>query len=314
MPPTELFRLVVLAAIWGSSFLFMQQLMPTLGALPTSFFRALVAAIGLLAWMALWRQRSLGLRGHMPRLLLLGCLNSALPVLMYALALHALPTGYVVILNATVPLMAVLLGPLFGEHADARKWAGVLLGTLGVAVLVRSGPVPLNPMVGWSVLACLCATASYAVAGFLTQRWLRAGAGLDSRSTALGSQIGAVIVLAPLLLWPGVWGSEGESLRMAWSSPALWLSLCALGLGCTSVAFLLYFRLIERTGLLRAQCVTFLIPLFGVVWGASLLGEQLSWAHPAGGLMVLLASGLILWPGRHGGEVTQCTDPRGARP
>lgn len=127
-------------------------------------------------------------------------INSGVPFLMFALAARVLPAGYSAILNATTPLMGVLIGAAaFGERLTAAKVSGVLLGLLGVAVLTRAGSVAVDMPMLWGVAACLLATACYGLAGFLTKRWI-AGA-LDSRIVALGSQIGAVLLLAPFVAW-----------------------------------------------------------------------------------------------------------------
>lgn len=77
----------------------------------------------------------------------------------------------------------------------------------------------------------------------------------------------------------------------SWGNPSLWLALAALGLLCTAWAYILFFRLMENIGPVRSLTVTFLVPAFGVLWGVLFLGEQVSWAHLAGGGMI----GLALW-------------------
>jgi drug/metabolite transporter (DMT)-like permease len=282
MKPADFIRMLVLSAIWGASFLFMRIAAPVLGALPTAFFRTLLGAgamVGmLLAVRTAWRWDA-QTRGAMA----VGVINSAIPFSMYAYAAKHLPAGYSAILNATTPLMGVAVGALFfGESFSARKLLGVALGMSGVAVLTQAGPVPVTHAVVLGALACLVATFCYGLAGFFAKRWTT---GLEAKQVALFSQLGASIALAPLFALnpPTQWGGTH-----------VWLAMAALGIVCTGIAYILYFRLIADIGPVKSLTVTFLIPLFGVLWGALFLAEQLSWAHGAGGLLIGAALWLVL--------------------
>jgi drug/metabolite transporter (DMT)-like permease len=224
---------------------------------------------------------------------MLGAINSGIPFLMFALAARSLPAGYSAILNATTPLMGVIIGALaFGEQLTWSKATGVFVGLLGVVVLTRAGPVALTAATLWAVAACLVATACYGLAGFLTKRWITQRGGLDSRVVALGSQLGAVLLLLPFAVWDAV------SHPVAWSEVGaqVWLSMLVLGLLCTSLAYVLHFKLIAEVGPMKALTVTFLIPLFGVLWGALVLGESASMAHAVGGGLIGAALWLVLRP------------------
>lgn len=295
MPLSSLLRLLALAALWGGSFVLLRVVVPALGALPTAFVRVLLGAAGLALLLAVLRLRP-RFQGLLMPSMALGVVNSGVPFLMYALAARSLPAGYSAILNATTPLMGVLLGALaFGERITAARVAGVCVGLAGVAVLAQAGPVALTAEVLLGIAACLVATACYAAAGFLTRRWITAGGGLDSRIVALGSQCGAVLVLLPFLLWQ-LW--QEPQAPMAWVAVPLkvWLAMLVLGLLCTALAYVLYFRLIADVGPLKALTVTFLIPLFGVAWGWLLLGEPATLAHAGGGGLIALALWLVLRP------------------
>ena len=135
MRPADLSRLLLLAAIWGASFLFMRIAVPVLGSLPTAFFRASLGALGLLALLLLLRP-AWDFKGAFRTCLVLGVINAGLPSVMYCLAALVLPAGYSSIFNATTPLMGVLIGALFfSEAMTASKAGGVALGLFGVAVL-----------------------------------------------------------------------------------------------------------------------------------------------------------------------------------
>ncbi|MNO71192.1 putative inner membrane transporter yiJE [compost metagenome] len=291
MNPSSLLRLLSLAAIWGASFLFMRQLVPEIGAMPTAFARVLLSSIGLAVILLLMR-RAWDFRGRLRKALLIGVVNSGIPVLMYCLAAQVLPAGYSAIFNATTPLMGVIIGALlFGEELTAAKAAGVLIGLAGVALLTGAGPVPFDAQLAWGAAACLVATACYGLAGFLTRHWLNDGGALDSSVSAFGSQLGATLFLLPIFAF--------SSLDMPLEpllEPRIWLALAGLGFLCTSFAYVLFFRLLADIGPLKTLTVTFLIPPFGVLWGVLLLGESLSWAHLQGGLLIAVALWLVLRP------------------
>lgn len=292
MKPADLFRLLLLAAIWGASFLFMRVAVPVLGSMPTAFIRASLGALGLLVVLLALRT-SWDYRGKFKACLILGVINAGLPSVMYCLAALVLPAGYSSIFNATTPLMGVLIGALFfSEAMTASKAAGVALGLMGVVVLTRTGPVAFDLPLLLGAAACLVATICYGVAGFLTRSWIGAQ-GLDNRLIAFASLAGATLFELPLLA-----GSLAWQPPTSWGGPEVWLSLAGLGLLCTAFAYVLYFRLLADIGPIKASTTTFLIPPFGVLWGALLLGEPLSWDYLPGGVLIALALWLVVRPSR----------------
>ena len=293
MNPVDILRLLSLAAIWGASFLFMRIVAPEIGTVPTAFFRVSIAAAGLLVILVLMRT-SWDFRGKFKTVLLLGVINSGIPATMYSVAAQVLPAGYSAIFNATTPLMGVLIGGLFfHERLSLSKLAGVALGLFGVAILTRAGPVAFDAELLMGALACLLATTCYGFAGFLARRWLDQQGGLDSRLSALGSMLGATLLLLPLFAYSAI--SQPPA---SWGGWNVWLSLLGLGLGCTAFAYILYFRLLSAIGPVKSMTVTFMIPPFGVLWGALFLGEPLSLAHLYGGVLIGAALWLVLRPAR----------------
>ena len=287
----DLLRLLLLAAIWGASFLFMRIAAPVLGSMPTAFFRASLGMLGLLALLLVLRL-SWDFRGKLKAGLLLGVINAGLPSAMYCLAALVLPAGYSAIFNATTPMMGVLIGMLFfAEALTLSKAAGVALGLFVVAVLTRTGPVEFDLQLLLGAGACLVATACYGFAGFLTRRWIGQQGGLDNRLTAFASLCGASLFLLPFFI-----GSLAVQPPASWGGLEVWLSLAGLGFVCTAFAYVLYFRLLADIGPIKASTTTFLIPPFGVLWGALLLGEPLSWAYMYGGVLIALALWLVVRP------------------
>ena len=224
----------------------------------------------------------------------LGVVNSAIPFVMYSLAARVLPANYSAIFNATTPMMGVLIGALFfGERLTLNKALGVLAGIAGVTVLTGAGPVALTPQVVFGAVACLIATACYGLASFLTRAWITGKGGLDSKLVALGSQFGAACAMLPVFAYSWLTEAQIPVFQVPFN---VCLSLLGLGLLCTAFAYILYFQLIADIGPVRSLTVTFLIPLFGALWGVLLLGEHLTSAHLLGGVLIGAAIWLVLRP------------------
>ena len=283
---------ILLAALWGASFLFMRLGTLEFGPLPTAGLRVAIASLALLPVMlsrGLWPQ----LRQHWKPVMICGLINSAIPFALFSFALLSISTGLSSILNATVPLFGALVAWLWlGDKPGTSRTVGLVIGFIGVALLA-SGKASFKPdasgaVTALGILACLLATISYAVAASFTRRYL---SGLNSLMVATGSQIGAALGLAlpTLLMWP----AQAPSLKA-------WGALLALGTLCTAVAYVLFFRLIERLGPARAITVTFTIPVFAVFYGVTLLGETVTTWMLFCGVIVLcgtaLATGLVKLP------------------
>ena len=284
---------LLLAALWGTSFLFMRIAAADLGALPTAALRVGIAALFLWPLLHLRGQSAL-LRQHWRPVLLVGVLNSGIPFALYSFAVMHISTGLSAILNATVPLFGALVAwAWLGERPGLSRSLGLAIGFGGIVLLAgdQVGFKPdasgLSPV--WAVLACLGATTCYALAANFAKKHIPP---LPSLVIATGSQIGATLALA----LPALWWHPGHL-------PGLhtWGALLALGVLCSGVAYILYFRLIERAGPSRALTVTFLIPVFAVVYGVLLLGESVTpWMLLCGAIVLAgtaLASGLVSLPG-----------------
>ena len=290
MTPRSTLELVLLAALWGASFLFMRVAAPELGPVPLMALRVGIAAVLLLPALAL--ARGVGhLRGRLVPLTVVGLLNSALPFCLLAYASLSVTAGLASILNATSPLWGGLVAHLWlKDRLTPSRTAGLVVGFGGVAFLVW-GRASFRPGgAGLAVVAALLATLSYGVAASYTKRRL---SGVNPLAVAAGSQAAAAVLLLPLaaLVWPA-----GQV------SGRAWLSVVLLGTLCTAAAYVLYFRLIAAVGPARAIAVTFLIPPFAILWGALFLGEAVTARMLAGAAIVVagtvLATGMVSLPGR----------------
>ena len=262
MGARDLGALILLAALWGASYIFIRVAVPALG--PFVLMGARVAlASGALALYAFLLARGMPkFRSRWKEFLIVGATNSAIPFTLIAAAEIELTASLAAILNSTTALfVAVVAAVWIGESLTIKKVVGLLLGFAGVVVLVGWDPVPLNGAVLLAVGAMLAASLSYAVGGVYVKRTF---AGVSPLAMTIGQQGAAAAILLPLAAasLPG----EAPPLPAA-------LSALALALLCTAVAYLLYFRLIENVGPTKTLAVTFLIPVFGLLFGVVLLDE-----------------------------------------
>jgi drug/metabolite transporter (DMT)-like permease len=280
MKPADLARLVSLAAIWGSSFLFVRITAPAIGPLLTADLRMLIAgsalalyfrAIGFDSqWRRWWRQY-----------LIVGVLTSALPFLLFAYSALSLSAGLMAVINASSPIWgAVFSAWLLGERLSGRAVAGLAIGVAGVALVTRpEGGADFSAL---PVLAAVGAAVCYGLAATYMRRWAK---DVPSRGMALGTQVAGGAVLAPFILFTPA---------TAAFTPVIALLVLATGLLCGAIAYLLYFRLVTDIGPAGALTVTYLIPIFGVLWGALFLGETVSLTMLAGAALVLLGTFFVL--------------------
>jgi len=280
---------VLLAAIWGASFLFMRTAAVELGVIPTAGLRVAIASLFLLP-LLLARGLGTTLRQNWKQVLVIGTLNSAIPFACFSFALLSITTGLSSILNATTPLFGAVIAWLWlKDKPNGSRILGLVIGFVGVALLAWDKasfkPDAAGASSGWAVLACLLATLCYGLSASFTKRYM---AGLPSLVSATGSQLGATVGLLPLTWW--FWPTHTVPLNA-------WLAAIALGVLCSGVAYILYFRLIERAGPARALAVTFAIPVFALLYGVVLLGEVVTpWMVGCGLVIVAgvaLSTGLI---------------------
>ena len=281
MKAADYVRLLVLAALWGAAFVFLRVAAPVLGPAWTAELRVLIGGLALLGWLqltgvevALWRHRRF--------YLVVGGTIIALPFALYAFAAMHAPASLLSIVNSTSPIFGLAWSAAFrDERITARKTVGLVLGVAGVALVTRPADAAGDPLLGWAIAASLAACGAYGLTGVLIKRMQE---DVSSRAMAAGNQLAAALVLLPLLpLLPPVAAPSGIVVA----------NVLALAVLASGVAFVLYFRLIADIGATRALTVTYLIPLFGVLWGRLFLGETLPAAALGGGILILLGTLLV---------------------
>ncbi len=274
MSLASVLRLVLLAAIWGGSFLFMRLTASSLGPVFLIEGRVLAAALCLLL-ISFYLRRKLSFLSYVKHFFIIGAFNTALPFLMFAYAAQTLNASTLAILNSTAPLFGAVIASVWQkERLKVKASVGLLIGMLGVCVLVGQQALALGEQGLLAISACLLAAFMYGVSANYT----KVAPVVAPFENAHGSLWAAVIIVLPLLPFMPI--RDPITLPIS-------LSVLALGIVCTSFAYLLYFRLVKDDGPASALSVTFLVPLFGIVWGYLFLEEAI-------GLNTLLGASLVI--------------------
>ncbi len=276
MSQIDLLRFLSLAAIWGSSYMFMRIAVPGFGPFPLVLLRLTGATLFFLPWLLRSPVRTL-LRRNLGGLMALGAMNSAIPFTLLAFSTLRLQAGYTAVLGATVPMFAVAIDALWWRQPLSRqRLIGLALGFSGVSILAWNHFDFGKGGSGWAVLSTLAAAACYACAAHFGKRHF---AGQPVMLPAAGSMLASTVMVIPLgcWLWPATMPPATD-----------WYAVGALAVVCTACAYLLYYQLILRISATALTAVAFVIPVFGVLWGALFLGEQVT-AHIVTGMLITLA-------------------------
>ena len=291
MSISDALRLILLSAIWGASFLFLRIAAPEfsitettpdggerqLAPIPLILIRVGGAALVLLPILLRPLNRPV-LRKHWRALLVLGFFNAALPFSLFGFAALHLEAGFTSLLNASTPIFTALVGFLWLRIPLLRPQVlGLVLGVAGIAILAEVRPAGTT----WAMIAVLAATCSYGVAGHYAKRRF---ADVSPLVVSAGSLLFGGLLLAPLAIpfWPADPPGAGAI-----------ASAIVLAVVCTAFAFVLFFDLLSRTGATAAATVTFVIPIFGVLWGALFLGEAISPRMLTGMAVALFGTALV---------------------
>lgn len=239
----DLLELLLLAAVWGASFLLMRIAAPVLGPVLLIELRVLLAGLSLL--LVATRLNLMGeIRKNLIPLLVIGCINTAIPFLLFAFAALYLPAGFSSILNAMTPLFGTLIAGLWlREKLTLSQFMGLIVGFAGVTILIGWTKLPITDSFIWAIAAGLSAAFLYAVGASYAQKKL---AGVNPISVATGSLLSATIILLPTTPW---------FLPNVFPSMAVILMTIALGLFSTALAYVMYFHLLAKIGVNKSLTV-----------------------------------------------------------
>ena len=288
MDSIEWILLLALATIWSGSFYLFKVLVEHLPPLTVVLGRVSFAAVALVAIVYLSGQRMPTSPRAWGPFFVLGALNNVIPFTLIVWGETRIASGLAAILNATTPLFTILLAHVMTreERLTPQKIAGVLLGLAGVVILI--GPSAVNGLSLRSIaqLAVLGAAVSYGLAGIYARRFketppLVTAAGQVSASTLMAFPL-ALLVDRPWTLTAPSWET--------------WSALLALAVLCTSIAYVMYFRILAAAGATNASLVTFLVPIGALALGIRLLGEHPSTGDVIG--MLTIFAGLAVIDGR----------------
>jgi drug/metabolite transporter (DMT)-like permease len=275
--------LLSLAALWGASFLFIRIASPVFGPILTIQGRVIIAAFALVLYLVITK-KSLLFKKRWRQYLIIGALNAAIPFTLIATSALYLPASMSSILNSLTPLFTALVVFLWTkERLSIRKLTGIIVGVIGVILLVGWSSIPFTYHVKIAIGLAVMSTVSYGIAGVYAKK---AFEGVPPLSIAAGQQIGAAILLLPFTFL-------NFSASTDKVSGVAILAVLGLALFCTAIAYLLYFYLIESVGPTKTLSVTFLIPVFGIIWGVLILKEHITLGMLFGFFVILCGVFLI---------------------
>lgn len=280
--------LLLLGAIWGASFSFINVAINELHPLFLMFGRVLFAGL-VLAGVAFFSQRrrkqqvSLQLKTKWPHYLLVGLLNCALPFTLIAFSELRITVSLAAILNSTTPLFTAVIAALWAsERLNGRKLIGLLLGVTGVVILVGGGSVVLNGGTVVGIAASLLGALCYGAGAVYAARHM-------THLPALFASMVQLLSAAIILAIPAAFTVPLRS-----PSTAVWLAVLALSLLSTCVAYLIFYFLLQNVGASRTTSVTFLVPVFGTLWGVLFFHEPIALGTLLGMITILVSVGLVM--------------------
>lgn len=277
----DLTYLILLGLLWGMSFLFVRIAAPEFGAIALIEIRVVIATLVLTPFI-IFRRQLPEVKRHWRPIFVMGILHYALPFTLLAYSMLTLTAGYAAIINASSPLFATAVAWVWlGQRPEAGRVLGLVVGMLGVILLVSEKLVS-DGSTAAAIAAAVLASSCYGAAAVMAKKQL---AGVSPMAVTAGSMIASSIVLLPLTIW--FWPAVTPS-------SSAWSTVFFLGVVCTAIAFVFYYRLIANVGPTRAISVTLLIPLFAVVLGALFINEAVSATMVGGGIIVLLGTAMAV--------------------
>lgn len=281
---------LALSVIWGSAFFFIVIILRDVPPNTMVFLRVALAVPPLLLWLKFKGETFPLDWANWRNFLLIGALNVTVPYILFAYGQLHISSGLASVLNATTPLWGVLVAHLFtrDERATPGRIAGVLVGFAGVAVMVGGGQPGASGSAALAQIACVLATLFYALASIVGRRM--GDSGLSAMQIATGQVAAAALLMIPVVL----------ATETPWNGPMpgpdIWAAALALSVISTSLAYVLYFRLVASAGASNSLLITFLIPVTAILLGVAFLGEQMTGRQLTG--MALVALGLGVLDGR----------------
>jgi drug/metabolite transporter (DMT)-like permease len=279
---------IILGLIWSSSFMWIKIVVSTMGPSTLVAYRAFFGLLFGLSTILFARQRRITVKEWMP-LLVIGMTNIAIPFFLISWGEKSIDSGIAAILDATVPLFAIVLAHLVlpDDKITVAKVTGLLMGFVGVVVLM-SKDLGAHSSTWLGQLAIILASAFYALSGILARKFTQ---NTPSTYRATGPLLSATFVM-----W--IISFAVESPIAIPSSIQIWIALLWLGILGSGLALVMMFYLIHEIGPTRTSMVTYLFPLGGVTLGVIFLGEPLTWQIVTGALLISASLVIANWQSR----------------
>ncbi len=278
----QFIKLILLSAIWGSSFIFMRIIAPAIGPIATAFSRLFIAGVFFMVYYKFTSTKA-NLKENFKIIAIIALINTAIPFTLYAIAALYIPAGVSAIINSMAPMFGMIFSIFMLRKTPTLQGVlGVLLGIIGVALISSGGAINLTFDSFYGVLACLIAAMCYGLASVIIKKYATT---VQPIIMAGYSQLLASIYLIPIL--------PLQKIDMTFNSTII-LSMLILALFCSALAYLIYYNLISEIGPTKTLTVTFLIPIFSIIWGTLLLKEPLYRLTIVGMVIVLLGTRLVI--------------------
>jgi len=279
--------LVILASIWGLSFTFVKIATFDFGPFPLGMLRIAIAAVLLVIFCCITGKlkSSVALlldKKYTLHLIIVGVLGQLFPFTLYVVAEQSISASNASILNATTPIWTAIIAVLWLKKSfNLIQLLGIVLGFMGVFVLMNDVQTQSTYIAYFSVFAILLATLCYALDVNYINKFLP---NVPPIEMATVSTVYAALLGLPLAIiyWP-----------TSPISPEAWKAAIMLGVLCTGIASILFFILVANVEGTMASSVTFIIPVFGVIWGMTLLDEQLT-LHMVVAIAIIISSIVLI--------------------
>lgn len=274
--------LLIPSALWGSSFIFMHHLAPVFGPILTSTIRIVVGAIFLVGLFAIQRYPIHWKRDY-KLFMLIGITNSAVPFSLYAYAALYIPSSLSVIINSTSPMFGAIFGLLIlKDKLNTTTVIGLLLGSIGVGFVSSDILAQHSLEMYFSIFACLLAAFLYGLNGAIVKKH---ATHIEPKQLTVGSLTFAG--LGMIVLYLVLFVSQNTPEIASENIGTDILLIVAFGVLCTSIPYIVYYKLIKEIGPVKALTVTYLMPAFGLMWGI-VFGETITTWMIVGLVIILI--------------------------
>lgn len=280
--------IILLALIWGGSFLFGRILMVEWPPFTVAFLRVFLAAITLWTFILITKRALPNDRSLISAILVMGILNNVIPFSLILIGQREIGSGLASVINAMTPIWTLIIANQLtsDEKFSRNKIIGITFGFIGVAMLIGWDFVQGLSASAWAQIAVLGATISYGFAGV----WGKRFKGKDPIIISTGQLTASSLIMLPLVfLLEDPFALSAPTLEML-------ISMFGLAVLCTAFAYILYFKILSSAGATNTSLVTFLVPVSAILLGIIWLGETLSLSNIAG--MMLILVGLLMIDGR----------------